>query len=117
MNIYLSGPISGRENRNLKTFLIEAQRLKMLGFNVRIPHLIFQGRNTGAYTWEQYMKECIPAMLKCDMVATLPDWHESKGACIEVDLARKLNIPVKLCSIINKSDYEAHHQQDAQSRA
>lgn len=34
------------------------------------------------------------AMLQCDAVYMMRDWRFSKGASIECDLARKLEIPI-----------------------
>jgi hypothetical protein len=34
--------------------------------------------------------------MKCDAMIVLPDWNLSKGACIEVDVAEKIGIPVCL---------------------
>jgi hypothetical protein len=44
--------------------------------------------------WEDYMRHCLRAMLFCDAVYFWGDWQNSKGAKIEHDLAKALNIPV-----------------------
>jgi hypothetical protein len=44
--------------------------------------------------WEDYMKHCLRTMLFCDAVYFWGDWQNSKGAKIEHDLAKALNIPV-----------------------
>jgi hypothetical protein len=41
------------------------------------------------------MRTAISLMLRCDGVALLPDWKQSKGAKIEARLARDLGIAVK----------------------
>ncbi len=47
-------------------------------------------------TWEAAMKKCLQAMLICDGVALLFNWHESRGAVIEMELAQNIGMPVKL---------------------
>jgi hypothetical protein len=44
--------------------------------------------------WEDYMKHCLRTLLYCDAVYFWGDWQNSKGAKIEHDLAKALNIPV-----------------------
>lgn len=45
--------------------------------------------------WQDYMVVALHAMLDCDEVLVLPCWRRSKGATIEVQLALRLNKPVK----------------------
>jgi hypothetical protein len=46
--------------------------------------------------WFQAMREAIALMLRCDGIALLPDWRQSRGAKIEVRLARELGMDVRL---------------------
>jgi len=92
--VYLCGPITGCDNLNAEQFGYWQDRLMRLGYTVLNPHDLFQDVDTKHFKWEDYMKHCIAQMVFCNIVATLPDWHESKGAVMEVDIARKLNIPV-----------------------
>ena len=41
------------------------------------------------------MKADIPLMLACDGLAVLPGWEASAGARLEVDIAQRLNMPIK----------------------
>lgn len=43
-------------------------------------------------SWEQAMKLCIAALLTADVVVLLPDWRQSRGALLEVNLAKELKI-------------------------
>ncbi len=45
-------------------------------------------------TWESYMREALIEMLACDGLYALPDWEQSRGARIEVQLAKDLGMPV-----------------------
>jgi hypothetical protein len=97
--IYLCGPITNMPQLNYPEFRKWADELEKKDYRVIIPHELFKNVDTTSFRWEDYMKLCIPAMLTCDLVATLPDWYNSKGATIEVEIARKLDIPVQ---IVNK---------------
>jgi hypothetical protein len=47
--------------------------------------------------WHRAMRICIKAMMDCDGVALLPDWHESKGAKHERDLG--LNVDMRVAPL------------------
>jgi len=44
-------------------------------------------------TWKNAMTLCIKALLDCDAVLFLPCYRYSKGALLEFDIARRLEIP------------------------
>lgn len=44
--------------------------------------------------WEDYMCICLHLLKQCDAIFMLPDWKESKGACVEHETAIKMNIPI-----------------------
>lgn len=41
-------------------------------------------------TWQDAMTKCLQALLTCDTVYLLPCWQNSRGACIERNLALTL---------------------------
>ena len=43
--------------------------------------------------WNDAMRQCIKVLVTCDAVMLLPDWCESKGATLEVAIARNLDMP------------------------
>lgn len=92
--IYISGPVTERPEQNIQEFRIVEMALRKLGHKPVVPHDIFDGIDTGDFTYEDYLRHCIAAMCHCDEVVTLMDFHLSKGATIEVQIARTLNIPV-----------------------
>jgi hypothetical protein len=49
-------------------------------------------------SWEDAMKYDLRKMLKCDGVALLPSWRDSKGAIIEARLAKDVGIITKALS-------------------
>lgn len=92
MKCYIAGRISGLEEAEFKQRFLDGKReVENLGFEavnpVELPH------NHG-HTWEEYMRECLVAMLECQTVYALNNWRYSVGATIEVNLAVSLGINV-----------------------
>ena len=46
------------------------------------------------HSWECYLKYDIIEMLDCDAILMLPNWHNSKGAAFELDIAAKCGLIV-----------------------
>lgn len=93
--IYLCGPISGRPSNNIHLFRHAAESLHENGFKyVEVPHDICAHLDTQNVEWADYMRECIKCLMTCDILITLPEWELSRGARLEVELARNLEIPV-----------------------
>jgi len=94
---YLSGAMSGIPANNRPMFVAAAKHLRGLGFNVISPaEMDEEDRKNGIcmQCWSHYMKRDIPQLLKCDLVAVLPDWIISKGARLEVHIAKELGMMV-----------------------
>lgn len=91
VRIYLCGPMSGLPDENYPAFNREAARLRDLGYHVENPA---ENREDHDRKWATYMRLALPQMLTCDMVAVLPDAALSRGGVIEIDVARKLDMPV-----------------------
>ena len=88
--IYISGKITGDPDYREK-FKEEAARLYYLGYYPVNPAAMVPSDKS----WAAAMKIVVSAMLLCDGVSLLPDWKKSKGAKIEVKLARKLGMDVR----------------------
>ena len=89
--VYLAGPITGRDWKKTKErFKRVEELLEAAGYDVSNPceHQIENG------TWGQYMRQGLKALLECDAIFVFEDWSESKGACIEYNLARSLSMGV-----------------------
>lgn len=97
--IYLAGPMTGLPQYNYPAFMVQATRLRGLGYHVENPaenvHPIDQ-------SWNGYMRVALTQMLTCDAVALLPDWHLSRGACLENDIATQLGMAVCQADFINE---------------
>ena len=66
-------------------FANRKRELEALGYKVINPmELVERGSS-----WEYAMRICIPAMLQCKFISTLPDYTESRGGMIEYDMACK----------------------------
>ena len=46
--------------------------------------------------WEYYLKKDLKKLLKCDGIYILSDWHNSKGARLEIQVALDLGYEVIL---------------------
>lgn len=91
MKLYLSGPMTGIENYNLHHFSEIAGKLENAGYRVYNP-----GDN-GAddnVAWEAYLKHDLQELCKCQGVAVLKGWQESRGARLEVFNALILGMPI-----------------------
>jgi len=94
--IYISGPISlggtcsaAEIEAFTQRFRDETTRLRNLGHRVIDPTEVPKQN-----TWEDYMRFALRAVSVADVVGVLPRWEESRGARLEVFLARELRIPV-----------------------
>jgi len=89
-NIYIAGKVQGDPNYRDKFYKAEGEILDA-GYNPVNPAACISSREE----WHSAMKKAIRLMLLCDGVALLPDWRKSKGAKIEVKIAKMIDIPVK----------------------
>lgn len=91
--IYVSGPMSGIVNFNYDAFNAVAEILRDAGYNVVNPAETDGGDQTKS--WHDYMRADIQVIInECDALVLLQDWANSPGACVEVNTARAIGIPV-----------------------
>lgn len=93
LKLYLCGKVTGDAHYRDK-FLDGENELYEAGFYPVNPAACIPPE-TG---WKEAMRKAVSLMLQCDGVALLPDWKESKGAKVEVTLAKSIGIPVKSIS-------------------
>lgn len=88
--LYISGPMTGFVQHNYPAFFEAEDLLVEAGFVTLNParHPI-DGRS-----WEDYLRRDISDVLVSTGVATLPGWENSRGATLEVYIARSLSMPV-----------------------
>lgn len=108
LKIYISGPITGIPSNNIHAFREAEEKIRSMGMNPIVPHDFFEGVDTQDFVWEDYMKKCIKELMNCDAVVTIEGWNDSRGAQIEVDLARKLGFEVLPLVCAHKLADEMH---------
>jgi hypothetical protein len=90
--IYISGKITGLPFEEAKkTFDTAHIDLVQANFEVvnpmDLPHKHDQ-------SWESFMREDLKAMLDCTHIFMLKNWHLSKGANVEYNLAKDLGLEI-----------------------
>ena len=96
--IYISGKVTGIEAQAKELFDDIEQRLISEGYGVVNPMSL---RHDHDKSWQSYMRECLDALLKCDAIYVLPNYKQSQGAMIELQLASTLGMEVIYASKIN----------------
>ncbi len=90
--IYISGKITGLPDLNFQKFKTAELVLAFkYGGKVYNPHEFAAEHDK---SWASYMKVCIGQLVVCNEVAVLDDWDRSRGAIVEVLIAKLLGIPV-----------------------
>lgn len=95
MRLYVCGPMSGIPHHNFPAFERAARALEEAGYEVVNPaELDEPGHIPGTWPWEDYLRRDLLKLLACEGVATLPAAIASKGARLEMHVARELKMPV-----------------------
>lgn len=105
--VYISGPISGIEDANRKAFKDAEDRLTKMNFEVINPHNLFSQEEMNKLEhdvttkvisfdqlWSVCMKRDIKALMDCEFVAVLPYWESSRGANLEIAIAKAVGMPI-----------------------
>jgi len=93
MRIYVAGPMSGLPEFNYPAFFSASNDLLVMGHEPINPARA-DGREE-CKTWLDYMRASLRDVAECDGIATLPGWQDSRGAALEVHIARSLDLPVR----------------------
>ncbi len=88
IRLYISGPMTGKKNKNFSSFIRATKTLRKAGYKVTSPHEL-ESKDIQC-TWVNCMRRDIKAQMECDGVATLAGWKKSNGAMVEVTLAKGL---------------------------
>lgn len=89
MRLYLAGPMTGIEALNFPLFHAEAARLRALGYEIVNPAEL---NPDPGMSWLDCMRVDIAELVKCDGVALLPGWEQSRGARLEQRIASDLGL-------------------------
>ncbi len=93
--LYLAGPMSGYAEHNYPEFNSVAALLRADGYEVFNPAENVDGGVRRPRSF--YMRRDIPALMDCDAIVVLPNWQQSRGACLEMWIAIDLDIPIFNC--------------------
>lgn len=88
--VYISGAITGVDNYE-ELFKNAEDELKAKGYDVVNPVTIEQNHDN---TWNSFMRVDLKAMLDCDAIYMLSNYKTSRGANIELNLAKELDFEV-----------------------
>jgi len=98
MKIYISGPMTGIPEHNYPAFNKAARELRKVGYEVVNPAEL-DGETE--IPWEDCLRRdlheivgCLKSKNGCKGIATLSGWKDSKGATLEVFVAKELRLPV-----------------------
>lgn len=91
MRTYLAGPMTGHPELNFPLFHAEAKRLRDCGHDVVNPAEINVDPAKG---WTECMRADIAELVKCEAIAMLPGWQQSRGASLEHHIATQLGMQV-----------------------
>lgn len=80
--VYLAGPMTGMENYNHTTFFSAAEFLSQEGMLVLNPATLPIGMPE-----KNYMPICLAMLNEAEIIAMLPGWQTSVGACLEESYA------------------------------
>ena len=90
--VYLSGPMTGLPDFNRPAFHAAAAALREQGHVVINPAEVDLGPDA---TWVDYMRVHLAEIARrVTQVFVLPGWESSRGAQLEVHVARSLGLPV-----------------------
>lgn len=92
--VYLSGPMTGIKDYNFPAFHAAAEELRDRGFEVFNPAETDEGDTTK--TRAHYMRQDVKALLEVGAIVLLSGWQTSKGAQLEVSIARELGLPIRV---------------------
>lgn len=89
--VYISGKMSGVPNFNKPKFDEAKGFLKSMGYEVVSPA---DNGVVDSFEWSDYMRVDIALLMYCDAIYMLDDHEESKGAAIELQVARSVGLDV-----------------------
>src|SRR6185436_17305896 len=91
--IYIAGPMTGLPEFNFPTFNAMAENLRAQGWHVENP--ADHGDTEGA-EWADYLRFDIESLASCEAIMLLPGWSKSKGANLEVHIAKQIGVTILL---------------------
>lgn len=104
MKVYIAGPMTGYEEFNFPQFFQAERELLALGHEPLNPawnngtslEEAVKNANYDGRSWQDYMRKDMLSLAQADVVCVLEGWKKSKGAQLEVHIARQLDIPIMI---------------------
>lgn len=90
--LYLSAPMTGKDNFNRKELVAAQETLASLGYKRVLNPATMKVENEKDYT--ACLRQALKLMLDADVLVQLDDWGTSKGCKVEAALASLLDIPL-----------------------
>jgi hypothetical protein len=91
--VYISGPITGYKNNNENSFANAEYTLKHKGYEVINPLDVCASLPKDTI-YTEYMRFDIRALTFCDSIYMLKGWEKSKGANIELTVAKAIGLNI-----------------------
>lgn len=92
MRVYISGPMTGRPDKNIDEFNKAEDQLLKAGYEVLNPT---SNGLADTALYEDNMRANLRMLSVADALAFLPDWEKSRGARLEIEVAHAINIPTR----------------------
>lgn len=92
MKVYISGPMTGIKDFNHPAFNTMQAALEAAGLEAVNPTCLVTEKAEGEAHWKKCMIADIVGLLDCDAIITLDGWHHSRGATLELVIARFLRM-------------------------
>jgi hypothetical protein len=101
--VYVAGPMTGIADWNFPAFNAAAAALRAEGWHVENPaeHGLVEGAE-----WADYLLYDMGRLATCEAVYLLPGWSKSKGALLEVHVARTTGLDIMFADGAEKSAAE-----------
>lgn len=92
--LYVAGPMTGLPEFNYPAFDAATRMLCGFGYRVLNPTDAEKANPTPGtpQAWDWYMRHALRMVLACEGIALLPGWENSRGAALEVHVARALGM-------------------------
>lgn len=91
MRIYIAGPMTDYPDWNFPAFNKAARQLRSTGYDAVNPAEI---NPDTTIPWVECLKLDLKELLTCEAIYMLKGWQASKGACLEFDVANRLEMKV-----------------------
>lgn len=104
MKVYIAGPMTGYQEFNFPQFFQAERELIALGHEPLNPawnngkdlESAIEDAEYNGRGWVEYMRRDLNYLAQADAVCVLEGWKKSKGAQLEVHIAKQLEIPIMI---------------------